>query len=282
VALHLIPWRARVPVTVLTDETIEVAGLTRHYRLVIPDSVDGRTPAPLLFAFHGVMDTTEQAARYTQLDRLAAEKGFYLVYPEGRHMSWPPSIPPENPGHVEPDLALFDALCDELAGRYNVDRKRVYATGVSQGAAFVNLLVARRSEKLAAAASHSGWLPEPLPEQGIHARRKCPMLFITGSEDTQVPPSTVEAACACFQREGHPVEFCQIEGLGHGWALEHGINDRIWRFLSQHALTSTSRRTLCENTSSPSFSRRRRSRQKTPAPCTKPAARTGRSARPAA
>ena len=63
VCLHLIPWRARVPVTVRGDETIQVGGMTRRYRLVIPDSVDGRTPAPLLFAFHGAMDTTEAAAR---------------------------------------------------------------------------------------------------------------------------------------------------------------------------------------------------------------------------
>lgn len=236
VALHLVPWRARLPVTVLRDQTIDVDGVPRRYRLVIPDSVDARTPAPLLFAFHGASDTTEGTARYTQLDRLAAAKGFYPVYPEGRYLSWPPSIPPENPDCIKPDLLLFDALCDELAGSYHIDRKRVYATGVSQGAAFVELLVARRSEKLAAAASHSGWLPEPLPEEGIHAQRKCPILFITGSEDKQVPPATVKAACECFRREGHPVEFCEVEGLGHGWALEQGINERIWRFLSQHAL----------------------------------------------
>lgn len=106
--------------------------------------------------------------------------------------------------------------------------------GLSQGACFVNLLVARRSERLAAAASHSGWLPSPLPDEGIHARRKCPVMFIVGSLDRQVSPATVRKAYTCFQREGHPVELCLVEGLGHQWAVEHDVNEKIWAFLSRH------------------------------------------------
>ena len=229
-------WPGRLRATVLPKETILVDGLPREYRLVIPDAVDGRTPAPLLFAFHGPIDTTEEAARYMQLDRLAAARGFYLVYPQGYHLSWPGEIPAGNPEYVERDLAFVDALCTELSGRYRVDERRVYAVGMSQGAAFVNLLAARRSAKLAACVAHSGWLPRPLGEEGIHAERKCPMLFIVGSEDRQVPPATVREACTCFEREGHPAEFLLIEGLGHRWAVEHDVNETIWRFLSRYAL----------------------------------------------
>ena len=49
-------------------------------------------------------------------------------------------------------------------------------------------------------------------------------------------PATVKEACDCFRQEGHPVEFWLIEGLGHTWASEHGINERIWQFLARHAL----------------------------------------------
>lgn len=149
--------------------------------------------------------------------------------------SWSPFIPPENPEHVDADLHFFDAVCDELTQQYNIDERRVYATGMSQGAAFVNLLVARRSKKLAAAA-HSGWLPRPLPDEGIRAERKTPMLFIVGSDDTQVPPDVVSSAYECFRREGHPSEYYEVRRLGHGWGRRQGINDRIWRFLSGHSV----------------------------------------------
>ena len=151
------------PATVLPDGVAHGPG--RSAAVPAGDSADwreGRMPAPVLFVFHGAIDTTEQAAEYTQLDRLASSQGVYVVYPQGRFLNWPPSIPPENPECIEPDLALFDALCREFARRYPVDTKRIYVTGMSQGAAFVNLLVAKRSERIAAAASHSGWLPDPL------------------------------------------------------------------------------------------------------------------------
>ncbi len=230
-------FRLSRPATVLPAESLTIRGEVRQYRLVIPRWREGRMPTPVLFVFHGAIDTTEQAAEYTKLDRLASSQGVYVVYPQGRFLNWPPSIPPENPECIEPDLAFFDALCRELAHRYPVDMKRVYVTGMSQGAAFVNLLVAKRSEKIAAAASHSGWLPDPLGDGPLHTRRKCPLLFIAGSEDRQVPPAAVREAYDCFRREGHPVEFLIIEGLGHHWALEHDINPKIWRFLSPHRLS---------------------------------------------
>ncbi|NQT17913.1 MAG: dienelactone hydrolase family protein [Planctomycetes bacterium] len=222
--------------TVLRQQTIDVRGTPRQYRLVIPDSLDGQTPAPLMLAFPGAGDTPEDMARYTRLNRLAASKGFCLAYLEGRHLSWPPMIPVDNPEQIDLDLQFVDALCEELAAKYNVDEKRIYAVGLSQGACFVNLLVAKRSEKLAAAASHSGWLPSPLPDEGIRAARKCPVMFIVGSLDQQVSPATVQEAYTCFQREGHPVEFCLMEGLGHQWALERDANERIWAFLSRYRL----------------------------------------------
>jgi len=230
----LVPFGPQV--VVLREQTIKVRGMTRRYRLVIPKSLDETSPSPLLLAFPGAGDSAEDMSRYTQLDWLAADRSFYLVYLEGRHLSWPPSIPPEDPECADPDLQFFDAVCDELTQRYNIDERRTYATGMSQGAAFLNLLVAKRSRKLAAAAAHSGWLPRPLPDEGIHAEHKTPMLFIVGSNDTQVPPAVVSSAYECFRREGHPSKYHEVPGLGHGWARRQGINERIWRFLSRHSV----------------------------------------------
>jgi poly(3-hydroxybutyrate) depolymerase len=240
VGLALIWWLAlssvRMPATILPNEAIDVDGVEREYRLVIPDSLDATKPVPLLLAFHGALDTTQQAADYMQLDRLAASKGFLLAYPQGRFLNWPPSITEDNLEYVEAELAFIDALIDELALLHNVDTKRVYVAGMSQGAAFVNMLIARRSQKLAAAVSHSGWLPDPLHEEGIRTKHKCPVLFIAGSKDAQVPPSTVMKACTQFQQEGHPVRFHLIKGLGHTWAWRSGVNEEIWEFVSPHRL----------------------------------------------
>ena len=115
-------------------------------------------------------------------------------------------------------------------------RRRIYLTGISQGAAFLHIVIARRSERIAAAASHSGWLPDPLGETGVDTKHKCPILFIVGKNDTQVSPQSVAKAHDCFADAGHPTKMLQLEGVGHCWAKHRGINETIWQFLSKHQL----------------------------------------------
>jgi poly(3-hydroxybutyrate) depolymerase len=226
----------RLPVTVHRDQKILVDGVERSYRLVVPDAPGASSPVPLLVALHGAGDTTEQMAVYTDLDRLAARHGFCLVYLQGSYDSWPPFIPEQHPEVVDREIAFFDATCDEILSRYPVDARRIYVTGMSQGAAFVHVVVAMRSERIAAAASHSGWLPDPLGETGVDTQYKCPILFVVGADDRQVSPESVAEAQACFAAAGHPTELMQLEGVGHRWAKDRGINETIWQFLSGHEL----------------------------------------------
>ena len=228
---------ARLPITILRNQTIEVGGDVRTYRLVLPDPMESSSPVPLLVVLHGALDTVEQAAQYTGLDQLAAEHSVCLLYLQGWNDSLPPSIPEKHPEVVDREIAFFDAACDEIATQYPIDQRRIYITGMSQGAAFLHIVVARRSDRIAAAASHSGWLPEPLGEAGVDTKNKCPMLFIVGAQDTQVSPESVIAARDCFADAGHPAELIQIEGVAHRWAKDRGINETIWRFLTQYELS---------------------------------------------
>lgn len=228
----------RLPVTILRGQVIVVDGDERTCRIVLPDSMDASSSVPLLVVLHGALDTVEQTAEYTDLDRLAADHGCGVMYLQGWNDSWPPFIPKKHPEVVDREIAFFDAACDEALSRYPIDRRRIYVTGMSQGAAFVHVLVARRSERIAASASHSGWLPEPLGETGVQTKHKCPMLFIVGADDKQVSPETVAKAYDCFKTAGHPVEMLQLEGVGHRWAKDRGINETIWRFLAGHVLST--------------------------------------------
>jgi poly(3-hydroxybutyrate) depolymerase len=217
----------RLPIAI-SNESMKVEGIKRTYRLVIPDSTRGQESFPLVFALHGALDTTEEMAVYSDLDRLAAEKGFLLVYLQGRLLNWPPSIPAENSTYIDNDLRFFEAMCDEMANKHGADLQRIYVVGVSQGGAMANLLTAKCSERIAATVCCCGWMPHPLDEAPLNTKYKCPILFLVGSEDRQVPPEMVRKGHAAFAREGHPVEFRLIPGLGHGWP---GVNEEIWEFL---------------------------------------------------
>ncbi len=224
-------WPPRVDVT---HGAIDVGSKRREYRLVIPRFVRGRTSIPVVFALHGANDTTDYMAATTGLDELAAEKGFLLVYLQGRLFNWPPYIPPENPDILQPDVEFFGAMCDFVVSRHQADPRRIYLVGVSQGGAMANAITAKCSERIAATVAVCGWMPEPLDVEPLATRHKCPMLFLVGSHDRQVPPEVVRVGHDAFKREGHPVELRAIEGFGHGWPRAE--NARVWEFLERQRL----------------------------------------------
>jgi polyhydroxybutyrate depolymerase len=225
------------PRAAILHETIDVDGMRREYRLVVPRSVAGKRNVPMMFALHGANDTVDFMAEHTGLDELAIEQGFLLVYLQGRHLNWPPFIPPENPTLMEPDAAFLRAMCDFVASDHGGDPRRIYLLGVSQGGAAANMLTAMCSERIAATVVGCGWLPDPLGDAPLETASKCPMLFVVGSRDRQVPPGFVRKGYDAFERAGHPVEFRVIDGFGHGWPRRE--NERVWEFLEGKRLPET-------------------------------------------
>ena len=71
------------------DERIDVNGVERVYRLVVPKSVDLKTASPLVIAFHGIkIDSKDLMPRYTKLNETADKHGFILAYPNAVDQSW--------------------------------------------------------------------------------------------------------------------------------------------------------------------------------------------------
>jgi polyhydroxybutyrate depolymerase len=213
------------------SESIKVGDATREYRLVVPKSVDLTKPAPLVFAFHGMLiDSKDLMPRYTGLNKTAETGKFLLVYPEAVGKSW--GI---DPVKVRNDLAFFDALLDELARSHKVDRDRVYVLGMSNGGYFAHIVGRERSRTVAAVASHSG----PLGLEtllGVNAPRKFPVLIIHGDKDPLFPVAFARENRDKYQREGHEVRYVEVPGLGHQWATSARINDTIHDVFARNSL----------------------------------------------
>jgi len=239
----LLVWWPRFSAKSILHETINVDGASRDYRLVIPHrinrdrhKIEAGRKNPVVIALHGALDTTDEMATYTQLDQVAEEKGFLLVYLQGRQLNWPPYIPADNPDLLEPDIRFLESICDYLTEEHDADPDRIYLVGVSQGGAMTNALVAKSGGRLAAAVCNCGWLPSPLGDTPLVTSNKCSMLFISGTNDKQVTPAAVREAHDAFQSVGHPVEFHNLESAGHGWHPQQ-VNDLVWDFLSTKRLS---------------------------------------------
>ncbi|MFN3158685.1 MAG: alpha/beta hydrolase family esterase [Rubinisphaera brasiliensis] len=228
-AVAIVALVAYWPRTTLMDSynaQLKVGQITRDYQIVIPHALPD--PAPIVFAFHGIGDSPEAMANYSRLDRLASRNGFILVYPAARKSMWATIDSTHENVDDNPDVRFFDELLHHLSDRYDIDRNRIYAVGMSNGASFAQLLASARPGDLAAVVAHSGAKPRELESADI----RCPIMIVVGSEDSA--SSALQANAENYRSSRHVVEFISVPGLGHEWSIRH--NDAIWKFLSEHSL----------------------------------------------
>jgi len=212
-------------------ESLQVGHATRVYRLVVPNSVDLKEPAPLVIAFHGMlMDTKDLMPHYTKLNETADKHAFIVAYPGAVDRSW--GLKPEK---VRSDLAFFDALVAKLSNEYKIDPDRIYVLGMSNGGYFAHVVGKERSKEVAAVASHSGPLGMHATP-AINAERKFPVLIIHGDQDKIFPVQMARDTRDQYQKEGHEVKYVELPGVGHLWGAKYNVNETIWQFFAEHPL----------------------------------------------
>jgi polyhydroxybutyrate depolymerase len=149
----------------LMDQTyLEITGVagqgmnTRQYKVHVPPGYDAQKPTPLVFCIHGlaqnpVMFCVAGAAMNDKSDKA----GFILVMPNGYQNSWNAGTCCGGASTAKlDDVALFRAILAEVAKHVNVDFRRVYATGLSNGAYMSYRLACEASDLFAAIAPAAG------------------------------------------------------------------------------------------------------------------------------
>ena len=168
--------------------TFAAGGLSRSYVVHVPEGHDQKTPMPVVLALHGATMNGPMMAWFSGLNRKADEAGFITVYPNGTgrfsSFTWNGGnccgLAMQN--HVD-DVAFINALLDELMGSYNVDTRRIYATGISNGAVMAYRLASELSDRIAAIAPVSGSMGTEIS----HPNRPMPILHFHGTMDEYVP-----------------------------------------------------------------------------------------------
>lgn len=135
---------------------------TRSYLVYVPPRLPARTPAPLVMALHGCSQNARDFAHGTRFNQLADRHGFVVVYPEQgsahhgqRCWNWFRATH-QHRGQGEPAI-LAGVVHQTLAerDRWHIDPTRVYAAGISAGAAMTLVLGATYPELFAALGVHS-------------------------------------------------------------------------------------------------------------------------------
>jgi polyhydroxybutyrate depolymerase len=146
----------------LTRGTIEVGGLKRTYRTYVPRGL--AKGAPLVVVMHG---SDENGARIRVetgygFERLADERGFAVVYPDGYEGYWNAcNIVGDysaNRLNID-DVGFLTGVVDTLIAEIGVDRHHVFATGVSRGGHMAFRLALEAPARFRAVAAVSANVP---------------------------------------------------------------------------------------------------------------------------
>ncbi len=157
--------------------------MQRNYLVHVPPGLDpARRPAVVL-NFHGGGGQPIGEAYISKMNPVADRHGFIVVYPEGTGRHWNDGRLADDP--ID-DVAFISALVDELRKTYRADPKRIYATGISNGAMFSQRLACQLSDKIAAIAPVAGGMREPVAATCAPSR-PIAVLMINGKADPLVP-----------------------------------------------------------------------------------------------
>lgn len=148
----------------LTHDRVE-----RTYRVDVPDGAPARA-APLLVALHGGGGNADNMARQSGLTPPANARGFVVAYPNGsgrrsgaKRLTW-------NSGgrccgyaadQGVDDVGFLRALIADVSTRYRTDPRRVYLTGMSNGAMLAYRMACEAADLVTGIAPVAGALHVP-------------------------------------------------------------------------------------------------------------------------
>jgi polyhydroxybutyrate depolymerase len=162
--LSLIPFMS----SAVSDQKSSIVhdNLKRTFKIHIPPFFDKSVPSPLIIALHGKGGNGESMILVTRkgFNRLADKDGSIVVYPDGIELNWNDGRMDEETNdraHREniDDVGFISALIDSMITDYNIDPRRVYVTGISNGAIMSYRLACELTDKIAAIAPVDGNIP---------------------------------------------------------------------------------------------------------------------------
>jgi polyhydroxybutyrate depolymerase len=134
----------------------------RPFSVIVPSTYQKSKPAPLILALHGYTSSGDETEKYLQLAAVAQKRGILYVHPDGtqdgaanRFWNATPACCNFYSSKVN-DEAYLMSIIDSVSKKYNVNQKRIYVVGHSNGGFMTHHMGCTHADRIAAIASFSG------------------------------------------------------------------------------------------------------------------------------
>ena len=237
------------------DPPLVIGGDERPAEVDIPTNYDPTLPHPLVMVLHGFGADGFVETAYLQLFDFVDEKQFVLIYPDGtlndqdqRFWNGTPACCDFNDS-VD-DVGYLSGLIEEAEQTYNIDPKRVYLIGHSNGGFMSFRMACEASELITAIVSLAGSTFDD-PADCAPATAPVSVLAIHGTADATIPydgrpnlyPGAVEtterAATAGGCDVGSPtaegsvdlvpgIDGAETDKVAYSTGCDEGIDAALW------------------------------------------------------
>lgn len=180
--------------TVPDDQT-----LPRSWLLYVPTTYDDSTPTPVVVNLHGRFANAFSQANASDFNTIAEREGIIVVYPNALNSDLDPTQTEWNYGRDIPtytpppqnDEQFIADLLDDIDDVLNIDRNRLYLTGLSNGGIMTQRMACTARDTFAAFAPVAATAPFGLTTI-CDGTAPAPILFYNGTEDPMWAGQQVE------------------------------------------------------------------------------------------
>jgi polyhydroxybutyrate depolymerase len=185
---------------------------TRSYLVHVPPKYEAKKPTPVVLVLHGAGTNGQITVSFCGLNKKADDARFIAVYPNGTGLAglmltWNSGGFRRQGAGAPDDVAFIGKVLDDLAAVVNVDPKRVYATGMSNGGMMCYRLASELSDRIAAIAPVAG----TMAIANYNPKRPMPVMHFHGAADKIVPfagPGGREPRFMGFKSVEETIKIC--------------------------------------------------------------------------
>ncbi|HKY92741.1 MAG TPA: alpha/beta fold hydrolase, partial [Nevskiaceae bacterium] len=163
-------------------ETILFGNFNRTTLYLVPKAPPV-TPAPAIVLLHYLDGTVEPMANLVAAGVLAREFGTYVIMPQAYNGAWN-----QNPTAVNQvnDVGFIDHVIDDAVERFNLDPKRIYIAGYSNGGFMAVRYACAHPAKVAAVTAIAATIRASV-STSCSIPMTMPVMMMHGTQDEQIP-----------------------------------------------------------------------------------------------
>lgn len=188
----------------------------RPYAIKVPSGYDRNTPTPLLLLLHGYSASAALQDFYFGTSALADRKTFLLAMPDGtldadNALFWNATDACCGFGADVDDVAYLGAVLSDVQAHYNVDPRRIFVLGHSNGGFMAYRLACELSQRIAGIASLAGAMwndasrcqpTAPVAVLQVHGTADATIAYRGGSELGVAYPSAAQSVASWATKNG--------------------------------------------------------------------------------